>query len=132
MKFILNIFLVSLCVLLSGCGNGYISFGGKITFEEDGSPLTLGTVVFTTDTFQAEGMIHSDGTYQLGSLSQKDGLPPGNYKVFVTGAGNIVNEKFISLIDLTFTDRNTTPLLCEVTSGKHTFDFTVKKVTAKP
>jgi hypothetical protein len=120
-------------MLFSGCGNGYISFGGKVTFEEDGSPLTLGTVVFTTDTFQAEGAIQSNGTYQLGSISQKDGLPSGNYKVFVIGAGNVVNEKYVSSIDLAFTDRNTTPLTCEVvTSGKHRFDFTVKKALTKP
>jgi hypothetical protein len=118
-------------MLLSGCGNGYISFGGKVTFEEDGSPLTQGIVVFTTDTFQAEGAIHSDGTYQLGSVSQKDGLPPGNYKVFVTGAGNTVKEKFVSSIDLLFTDRQTTPLICEVVSGQHTFNFTVKKASEK-
>ncbi|MDR1963058.1 MAG: hypothetical protein LBQ50_04720 [Planctomycetaceae bacterium] len=128
MKLVLKIVFVLLFVSFMGCGRGYVSFGGKVTFEEDGSPLTVGTVVFTTNTFQAEGAIHSDGTYRLGSLSEKDGLPPGTYKVFVIGAGNTIGEKFISSIDPIFADRNTTPLICDVpTSGKSKFDFTVKK-----
>ncbi len=130
-----HIHLCCLVILLAvaGCGKGFVPFSGKVTFEEDGSPLTKGTVVFATATFQAEGGLGPDGTYHLGSLKSKDGLPPGNYKVFVTGAGTVNDkEKFVSDIDPTFADRTTTTLTCDVpASGKDSFDFKVKKPAAK-
>lgn len=115
---------------LAGCSKGFVPFGGKVTFEEDGSPLTRGVVVFSTDTFQAEGGIKADGTYRLGSLKINDGLPPGTYKVFLSNAGALIGETYVSDVDLIYTNRIGTPLICEVpASGIRAFDFHVKKYT---
>jgi hypothetical protein len=100
---------VSLCVW--GCGNNQVSVSGNITFSDDGSPLTVGTVYFMSDSHLARGDINSNGTYNIGSLSQKDGLPPGTYRVYISGAvksngvgmgsgmGGGMGESTIPLID---------------------------------
>lgn len=113
------------CVL-AGCSDN-IKFSGKVTYE-DGTPLTVGTVIFTTPTFQADGEIQPDGSYRLGSLSPKDGLPAGMYQVFVSGACKYEGIRQIPLVSNEFTSRKDTPLTCEVSrKGPGTFDFQVKK-----
>lgn len=117
---------VMLFCVLAGCSNN-IKFGGKVTYE-DGTPLTIGTVVFSTPTYQADGEIQPDGSYRLGSLHPKDGLPPGQYQVFVIGAVEYQGEKEIPLVSGELTSRKMTPLVCEVSKkGPATFDFQVKK-----
>lgn len=76
--------LLFLLVFLSGCSEN-MSLTGKVTFSDDGTPLTQGTVFFENDHFVAKGNIKTDGTYVVGSHSQKDGLPPGTYQVYVGG-----------------------------------------------
>ena len=56
-----------------------------LTFS-DGNPVTFGVVIFTTETFQSSGEIKEDGSYRMGSVGTKDGVPPGEYKVYVGGA----------------------------------------------
>ena len=67
-----------------GCSD-HARVTGKVAFQ-DGSPLAAGEVVFEQETFQAIGKINSDGTYIMGSYGVADGLPPGTYKVYITGA----------------------------------------------
>jgi hypothetical protein len=119
-----------LCVcVLSGCGSKYVQFGGKVVFDDDGTPLTEGVVIFTTETFQAEGRLTENGTYQLGSLTPKDGLPPGTYKVFISGAAEYLdNGTVIPFIHPDYLERTTTPLTCEVSrSGLKSFDIRVPR-----
>lgn len=121
-------FLIFLCVFLVGCGKN-IQFGGKVTFE-DGKPLPTGKVIFSTDSFQADGRIGPDGSYRLGSLKKDDGLPPGNYKVYIRGASDITDDGETPLIDGKFADYKTTPLSCEIKrGGPKTFDFKVASPT---
>ena len=75
-----------LCVVIAGCGSGQVGLKGTVVFDDDGSPLTIGTVIFTTDTFQARGIIDEKGTFTMGSYDTQDGLPPGTYKVGIRGA----------------------------------------------
>ena len=78
----LVVVLVILCS--AGCSkNARVS--GKVTFP-DGSPLTVGIVTFETETYVATGPLKEDGTYTIGSLSDRDGLPRGSYKVYIAGA----------------------------------------------
>ena len=128
----MNRFLFStllLCVwCLTGCWQN-VQFSGKIVYDDDDAPLTVGTVVFTTETFQAEGPLMSDGTYRLGSLSPKDGLPPGTYTVFVDGAAEYLEDgTVIPFIHPDYLKRTTTPLTCVVDrSGIKTFDIRVPR-----
>ena len=119
-----------LCVLvLSGCHSKHVQFGGKVVFDDDDEPLTTGVVVFTTETFQAEGPLMNDGTYRLGSLSPRDGLPPGTYTVFISGAAEYLEDgTVIPFIHPNYLERITTPLTCVVDrSGIRTFDIRVPR-----
>ena len=74
-----------------GCSDKVI-IRGKVTFSDDQSPLTVGQVVFQNDTLQARGTLKPDGTYILGTLSEKDGIPKGTYKVTITNAMENVTD----------------------------------------
>ncbi|MDR0871637.1 MAG: carboxypeptidase-like regulatory domain-containing protein [Planctomycetaceae bacterium] len=147
MKHLLFIIHCSLfIVFLTGCGNQH-KLGGKVSFP-DGSPLTCGTIILSNDTFLARANINPDGTYDVGSFSEKDGLPPGKYKVYITGAVTVAGKKkskqtvvtedgktktieveediLESLIAGKFTGRETTPLEIEV-PGEKAFNITVEK-----
>ncbi|MDR1382648.1 MAG: lipoprotein, partial [Planctomycetaceae bacterium] len=75
-----HIFLLLALLVLAGCNNGKVPLGGTITFD-DGTPLMVGAVIFSTDTYSAKGNIDANGKYVMGSISTNDGLPAGTYKV---------------------------------------------------
>ncbi|MDR0336031.1 MAG: hypothetical protein LBI18_02975 [Planctomycetaceae bacterium] len=104
----------------------------------------------------ARAVLRNDGTYDVGSLGKKDGLPSGTYKVYIVGAitedepipvtvsaapavgddntstTSTINyiDSMKSLIDTKFTKPETTPL--EITiPGTKTFDFFVEPPTKK-
>lgn len=138
-----SVFTVAACVIfLSGC-SGNVGMGGKVTFSDDGSPLTTGTVCFTTDTFLAQGTIQPDGTYTVGSESIKDGIPPGKYRVYITGAQKEVgqsegqkladghvdsgNPVYEPLIDLKYGTAATSGIEVEVMSSQKNYDIVVDR-----
>jgi len=81
--------VVTLCMLfpLLGCGPN-VSMSGKVVYSDDKTPLTTGVVCFESDTHAARGKLNENGEYKLGSKTDKDGLPPGNYRVYISGAFN--------------------------------------------
>lgn len=131
-----SIFILLLMIAASGCSRN-VPLGGKVTFSDDGSPLAMGFVCFETDSFMARGMIGPDGTYRLGSLSERDGLPPGKYHVYIIGALKEIgvskdsSKIFESLIDEKLTDVQTTDLSCEVTASTKKFDIQVERYQPK-
>ena len=126
--FIISVGLV--CAL--GCSNK-VQVSGKVVFE-DGTPLNTGTVVFDNGREQAKGAISEDGTYRLSSMANNDGIKPGEYGVYITGAlGFRTSPDAVSpttvprpdnLIDVRFTSRQTSGLSCTV-KGKTVFDIEV-------
>jgi len=70
--------------LFVGCSD-HVQVKGKVTLT-DGTPLGVGDVVFEKQDFAATGMIKNDGSYTMGSLKATDGLPKGEYTVYVRGA----------------------------------------------
>ena len=72
------IYVLFLALLLTGCGDKE-KLSGKVVFS-DGQPLTTGTIYFTNDHFTARAHLRTDGIYDVGSLSEKDGLPAGTYQ----------------------------------------------------
>ena len=147
-RFIILLLSVVCCLpsLFTGCGNQQ-KLGGKVTFA-DGSPLKTGTIFFSNDSFLGRAFIHSDGTYDVGSFAEKDGLPPGKYKVYITGAVEVtgttkrkettvgedgksrtieIEEEILSsLIADKYANRDTTPLEVEV-PGDRVYHIQVEK-----
>jgi hypothetical protein len=121
-----TVFLFLSMLLIFGC-SGNVKVGGKVTFLDDGSPLTAGTVYFGTETFEARGDLRSDGTYDLGSLYEKDGLPKGKYQVSVRNAFLGSGEEAIPLIDEKYASGTTSGITFDVTSKTRKFDFTVER-----
>ncbi|MDR2437908.1 MAG: hypothetical protein LBE12_00875 [Planctomycetaceae bacterium] len=142
------IIIGSLLFFITGC-NEKQKLTGKVTFP-DGKPLQYGTIYFASETYPAHAVLQNDGTYDVGSLGKKDGLPPGKYKVYIVGA--IMDDEPIpvtvsaapavgddntqtppvsyiysmkSLIDTRFTKPETTPLEITIPDLK-TFDFFVE------
>jgi hypothetical protein len=134
------------CLFFIGCNNQQ-QLGGKVSFS-DGSPLTSGMIIFSNDSFLARANINPDGTYDVGSFSDKDGLPPGKYKVYIVNAVHVTGKRKVTLqanpdvktpvkseaeedilsplIAAQYTSRETTPLEIEV-PGENVFNITVEK-----
>lgn len=127
---------IALCaVFFPGCGN-HVGMSGKVTFSDDQSPLTTGTVFFETDLFQARGDIKPDGTYTIGSLHEADGLPPDTYRVYVVGAtvhnpsvqpGPNTPPVMLPLIESKFETGLTSGLTVNVDASTKNFDFSVDR-----
>jgi len=80
---ILTLLFVASVLVVSGCG-GRCQVTGKVTFS-DGTPLTFGTVTFSNDTTMCKGDVQEDGTYRMRTFKPGDGVPPGTYKIYITG-----------------------------------------------
>lgn len=133
MRFFSVVTVVLLVCSVVGCGSK-VSVSGKVTFD-DGSPLTSGEVRFETSDFVSSGKIQPDGTYRLGTVSDKDGIPKGTYGVTVRAMDSSgVTPGMLpedapppkSLIASKFGATATSGLTCDV-KGKTTFNITVQK-----
>ncbi|MDR1383946.1 MAG: carboxypeptidase-like regulatory domain-containing protein [Planctomycetaceae bacterium] len=80
-------FLMTFAIV--GCGNPGVR--GKVVYSDDKSPLPRGVVNFVKDGFIARGQIDSNGNYVIGSKRAGDGLPAGEYKVYITGTSREIN-----------------------------------------
>ena len=130
MKHFIYILLFA-ALLLTGCSN-HEKLSGKVVFS-DGQPLTTGMVCFTDGSHMAWGRLRADGSYDVGSLSEKDGLPAGTYKVYISGASEIenngaglMNETSRPLIAPEFTSPSKTPLSITV-PGERVYNITVER-----
>lgn len=79
------IILLLLAVAASGCSPN-VKMSGRVVYDDDGSPLTAGTVLLCTPTMQARGHLDKNGYFDVGTLGDRDGLPPGTYEVGIVGA----------------------------------------------
>lgn len=115
--------------LLVACGGGVDTYPvtGKVSFA-DGTPLTKGTVIFSSGQYSAKGPIQADGTYSLTSYKAGDGAALGKHTVYIIGAEEgAYPDPPKPLIDSKFTLPKTSGLQCEVKSGGNTFDIQVTK-----
>ena len=126
---------VTVAALCCGCSNK-VPLRGKVTFVDDGSPLTRGTVCFVTGQFVARGYLSDDGTYRVSSTGRNDGLPKGKYKVFLVGtelvsADGSGNSTYTPLIDSRYDSPDTSDIEFEVDGAVRRFDFSVERVRRK-
>lgn len=147
------VLLILLSVIL-GCGSN-VKFGGRVTFSDDGSPLTTGMVCFESDSFLARGPLNQDGYYDLGSLVLNDGIPKGEYRVYVSGAeavedveikqvpgqaghvtrpsmsGTMAGQTFTPLIDVKYSSGKTSGLTVNIDGTSKKFDFQVDRYQSR-
>jgi len=134
MKHTLFLFLLSLLLVLTGCGN-HVGLSGKVYFSDDQSPLTVGTVNFESDTFFSRAPLKSDGTFVVGSLGDADGLPPGQYRVYIsdaiqtitTGEGDRAVSRYEALIDQKYMSAATSGIVIEINSTTRDFEIVVDR-----
>ena len=123
--------------LVVGC-SGNVGLRGKITFSDDDSPVTAGTVAFRKDGRIARGDIKEDGTYIVGFERETDGLPPGKYEVFLTGTDKVTatlidevreiyDYVYEPLLDKKYESPETSGITLEVTASTKVFDFKVDR-----
>jgi len=123
-----------------GCGDGH-TVTGKVTFP-DGTPLTVGKVMFTDGSKTASGDLNARGEYRLGMEKAGSGIPAGTYQVYITGARIEGDPAFaetiedgtsviplILAIDHRFTVPSLSGLTCEV-KGRTEFNIPVEKPPA--
>jgi hypothetical protein len=80
--FILSLAFILLC--FAGCAKSTTLVTGTVKFD-DGKPADFGAVIFQSELNNFTAKINSDGTYKTtGDIY--NGLPAGNYKVFISGA----------------------------------------------
>lgn len=132
----LFVIFASLVLFSTGC-DGKVKMSGKVTYSDDGSPVPTGTVGFETNTFLARGAIKPDGVFQVSSTGNNDGLPPGKYRVYLSGVERQIgiddnNHPIMEpLIDKKYFDASTSGLTIEVTPETKNYDIKVDRyVTA--
>lgn len=120
-----------LLVCLLGCSENE-KLTGTIRFS-DGEPLTTGTIIFENERFLSRSFIKKDGSYNVGSLKAGDGIPPGRYRVYITGAmgsyddpESTEGEKLFPLVAQEFMFKDRTPLEIEI-PGEKVFDIVVER-----
>jgi len=118
--------LISLLFLLTvlGCGGSNVKMSGRVIYEDDGSPLTAGTVLLCTPTMQARGHLDKNGYFDVGTLGDKDGLPPGHYEVAFVGA--VDNEDRALLTDKWYSPK-TSGVTVEVEKGMKSLEIKVNR-----
>jgi hypothetical protein len=124
-----------LLISLVGCSN-HVKLSGRVTYSDTNEPLESGTVIFLaeSETFQARGEIEKDGYYVLATLRENDGLPPGNYRVYVNSAYRYeIHENAstteIRLITDKYTSPETSGLVFKVDRSTTKFDFQVDRAS---
>ncbi|MDR1491119.1 MAG: hypothetical protein LBT05_00105 [Planctomycetaceae bacterium] len=133
-----TLFYLALAISLTfiGCNNGKVGLSGKVTYT-DGTPLGIGEVYFQTATYEACGTLKPDGTYDVGSISDKDGLPKGRYNVYIFGAQKPSGKTkdgidiMVSLIDEKYLSPETSGLTVDVPVPGGKFDFQVEPYKEK-
>ncbi len=123
-------------LLVVGCGRGHHKLSGRVTYSDDNTPLERGQVCFVNDKGMARAKIQDDGQYTVGSFTEQDGLPPGTYKVYITGAereepGQTPTSRptYIPLIEPKFSTAAMTEMSFVVDGSQKTFDFTVDRAS---
>jgi hypothetical protein len=140
---------VIFCLIAVGC-SGNKKLTGKVTFS-DGEPVPKGMVIFEKDNYMSRGEIQPDGSYTMSTERANDGIPPGEYKVYVSGVmdtpkpqvqsagggtsggagGRIASPSPmpmpIRLCDAKFENPNTSGLTCTIPAPGNRFDFKIER-----
>ncbi len=138
MRFHLHSIVVVVALVALGCGDANrVNVRGKVTFSDDGSPLTRGIVCLDNDKLMARGTLQPDGSYAIGVEKDGRGIPPGSYKVSILFAqeeipgGAPYSPRYNKLIDEKYASRHTSGIELVVDPSTTRFDITVDRPTTK-
>jgi hypothetical protein len=138
MRFHLHSIVVVVALVALGCGDANrVNVRGKVTFSDDGSPLTRGIVCLDNDKVMARGTLQSDGSYAIGVEKDGRGIPPGSYKVSILFAqeeipgGAPYSPRYNKLIDEKYASRHTSGIELVVDPSTTRFDITVDRPKTK-
>lgn len=138
MRFHLHSIVVVVALVALGCGDANrVNVRGKVTFSDDGSPLTRGIVCLDNDKLMARGTLQPDGSYAIGVEKDGRGIPPGSYKVSILFAqeeipgGAPYSPRYTKLIDDKYASRHTSGIELVVDPSTTRFDITVDRPTTK-
>lgn len=120
------LFALSLC----GC-TPKVCVDGNVSFP-DGSPLEKGAVMMSDGRNMYQGNIKPGGKFSLGMLKDGEGIPPGTYKIWISGVNGTdyrdPSSSGIFLIDPKFTSEKTSDLTFEAKKGEtKPIDIVVEK-----
>jgi hypothetical protein len=134
-KFVLLMFCAVVCC--AGCAKSNVPISGTVSFE-DGTPLEIGVLVFTNGTYQGRSNLETGGKFTIGMLSEGDGLAPGQYKIYVSGAESVAPSPkggmlklYTPLVAPKFTSAGSTPIEMKIDKGNESLDIKIEKAKGK-
>ncbi|PQO44296.1 hypothetical protein [Blastopirellula marina] len=113
--------LLALAAFAIGCGESGSIIQGKVQFS-DGSPLTVGELIFDDGAYSEVAPIDDQGNFTI-----LKGMPDGIYKITIQGAaeGEYANPK--PLVDNRYIDYGTTDLELTVQGSARDIVLTVDR-----
>ncbi|MDR1957740.1 MAG: hypothetical protein LBQ54_01615 [Planctomycetaceae bacterium] len=130
---LVGILFLFLIPALVGCGNPKVH--GKVVYSDDGSPLDRGIVNFITDDYIARGPIDKSGNYVVGSMKARDGIPSGEYKIYISDTTKVFKKRnsdvivYKRLVDPKYENAESSGLTLNV-KGSQVFNITVDRYDA--
>jgi len=120
---------------LGGCGSGRHPVRGKLVYVDTEQPvkeLAGFEVIFTSEQLHtsARGTIQEDGSFQLGTVKEEDGVAPGEYVVTLTQPFREPERPFVGdrVVDRAYEDPSTSDLKAEVKAEKNDFVFKLRRI----
>ncbi|MDR3181353.1 MAG: hypothetical protein LBT89_00275 [Planctomycetaceae bacterium] len=116
-----------LALFAAGCSDR-ILIKGTVSYEDDGLPVKHGIIHFDS----AVGSFSStftNGNYKTGGEKKVQGIPPGQYTVWLSNVHDSTEEGgIVRRVSSEFCSRNSSPLTFEVKKGgPRRFDLKVTK-----
>jgi hypothetical protein len=106
------IYILFVTVLVCGCGTSNVTVTGNVKFE-DGSPLTSGSVMLSTDSKSFIGQIDQNGNFSMKTAENKPGIPAGNYTINVSSSPALGEKDLVA-------ESSVKPSNAEIIHGKST------------
>ena len=121
---------------LGGCrARGHYPVRGKLVYADTGEPvkeLAGCDVTFTSEKLgkSARGAIQQDGSFELGTVKDKDGAVPGDYVVTLTQHVREPDRPYLGdrVVDVSYEDPARSDLKATVKSEKNEFVFKLRRI----
>jgi hypothetical protein len=120
---------------LVGCSSGRYPVHGQLVYADTEAPvveLAGFEVIFTSQALgtSARGTIQKDGSFQLGTVKDNDGAPPGEYVVTLTQPFREPERPYVGdrVVDRAYEDPANTDLKAEVKREKNEFLFKLRRI----
>jgi hypothetical protein len=127
---------LAILLLAAGCNSsGLYPVSGRVV-DQTGEPISglEGTeIVFSSENGNNSsiGEIKADGSFTMFTSRPGDGVPPGEYSVYIPRRHIDVERKAPQTIDAKFEDIGSSPLKAKVEPQRNSFEFKVDKAGRK-